>query len=96
MFSRPAVFSQAITGTLHIELFDRPRSIDPQRRKNQKNENYEIFSSLISLGGSAKMISVSMNLEGRLEIFYIGTSGVIYHNRQYPQGPGGWIGETPL
>ena len=43
----------------------------------------------------AKSLVVAKNLDGRLEVFYIGTDGAIYHN--YQETPNGsWSGENVL
>jgi hypothetical protein len=48
-----------------------------------------------ALGGSAQQICVSRDLDGRLEIFYVGTDNKIYHNYQTVAN-GGWSGESPI
>jgi hypothetical protein len=46
------------------------------------------------VGDSARQIAVAENADGRLEIFYVGTNGDLYHNWQ--KTPNGilWAGET--
>jgi hypothetical protein len=48
-------------------------------------------------GDSANQIAVAQNSDGRLEIFYVGTNTVLYHNWQTKPGisdPANWSGET--
>jgi hypothetical protein len=49
-----------------------------------------------ALGGSATQIAVARNLDGRLEIFYVGTNGDLYHNQQTAANGVLWQGETPF
>ena len=48
-----------------------------------------------ALGALAKQITVGVNQDGRLEVFYVGTDDKIYHNCQYPAGAR-WAGELLL
>ena len=44
-------------------------------------------------GDSAQQVAVGRNADGRLEIFYVGTNNVLYHNWQIAPN-GDWVGET--
>jgi hypothetical protein len=45
------------------------------------------------INDSAQQIAVARNADGRLEMFYVGTNGDLYHNWQTTPG-GAWAGET--
>jgi hypothetical protein len=48
-------------------------------------------------GNSATQITVGQNVDGRLEIFYVGTDHSLYHNWQNgPNGKNGWNGEVQI
>ena len=47
------------------------------------------------LGGFAVQMTVGANVDGRLEVFYVGTNGLLYHNWQVAPN-GTWHGEVPL
>lgn len=46
----------------------------------------------VALGGYAKQIALGRNKDGRLECFYVGTNGNLYHNWQTAPN-NGWAGE---
>ena len=62
---------------------------------NCENLEHVAWAKETPLGGFAQQICVGRNQDGRLEIFYVGTNGNIYHNWQTAPN-GGWSGEVPL
>jgi hypothetical protein len=53
-----------------------------------------LWHGQIPLGGSADQIAVGQNADGRLEIFYVGTNGDLYHNWQTSADALVWAGQT--
>ena len=49
------------------------------------------WSAAAPLGGSAKELAIGNNADGRIELFYVGTSDQLFHRVQL--GTGGWSGE---
>jgi hypothetical protein len=54
----------------------------------------DVWKGETALGGSAVSITVGQNADGRLEIFYVGTNGGLYHSWQTTAGSSTWQGET--
>ena len=59
-----------------------------------KFTSQDVWKGEKPLGGNALGITVGQNADGRLEIFYIGTDGALYHNWQTTAGSSTWHGET--
>jgi hypothetical protein len=55
----------------------------------------ESWAGAVPLGGYARQVVPTVNQDGRLEVFYIGTDSRIYHNYQRTAG-GAWNGEAAL
>src|SRR5690349_10736971 len=53
------------------------------------------WSAELQLGGFAKQVTSARNLDGRLEIFYVGTNDYIYHKYQLSPG-GSWSAEKQM
>ncbi len=45
-------------------------------------------------GGSAKQIAVGRNIDGHLEVFYVGIDNYLYHRRQTAPMDNLWFAET--
>jgi hypothetical protein len=54
------------------------------------------WHSEFPLGGSANQLAIGQNADGRLELFYAGTSNHLYHNWQIEPNSLFWFGETPF
>jgi hypothetical protein len=48
----------------------------------------------INVNDFAKQVTAGVNVDGTLEIFYVGTNNDLYHNRQVAPYSSSWVGET--
>ncbi len=55
---------------------------------------FGVLNLLDSPSTKAVALSVALNQNGTLELFYIGLDGVLYHNWQLPKG--GWHGQAKM
>ena len=63
---------------------------------NMSNDYQTPWSGQVALGGKAQRVAVGINTSAgqavlyRLELFYIGSDGKLYHRLQDPKQPNGW------
>ena len=58
-------------------------------------QDWNWFGETRFADNAAKQVTVGQDVDGRLEIFYVGTNDGLYHNWQTAPN-GGWAGETPF
>ena len=83
-------------GTLELFYAGTTNGTLYRNRQTSKSSSTEWSGPIGFDNDAARQIAVGQNFNGRLEIFYVGINGNLYHNRQTTPGSTTWSGETPF